>query len=120
MKYYSDQCGAGMNVFQGARGQRGHGLGSMLSGLFRSAWPILKNFGLSIGKAFGRKVLETGANVVSDVVSGTKVQESMDRRVPEGLKEFTGTNFGQTGSGKRRGRSSKKKPLKRLKSDIFH
>ena len=29
-------------MFQGSRGQRGHGFGSFLSGLFRSAVPMLK------------------------------------------------------------------------------
>ena len=35
--YYLKQSGSGMPVFQGVRMQRGHGLGSILSGFFRSA-----------------------------------------------------------------------------------
>ena len=65
-QYYANQCGNGMNVFQGARGQRGHGLGSMLSGLVRSALPMIKNF--------GRNALQTGLNVATDVVEGTNFQ----------------------------------------------
>ena len=61
-QYYAHQCGNGMNVFQGARGQRGHGLGSVLSGLFRSALPMIKNM--------GKQALQTGLNVATDVVQG--------------------------------------------------
>ena len=68
-QYYANQCGNGMNVFQGARGQRGHGLGSMLSGLFRSALPMIKNF--------GRNALQTGLNVATDVVEGTNFRDSL-------------------------------------------
>ena len=65
-QYYADQCGNGMNVFQGARGQRGHGIGSVLSGLFRSALPMIKNF--------GKQALQTGINVATDVVRGQFLQ----------------------------------------------
>jgi hypothetical protein len=40
--YYINQAGGSLPVFQGSRGQRGHGFGSVLSGLFRSAVPMLK------------------------------------------------------------------------------
>ena len=42
-QYYSDQCGSGMPVYQGSQMQRGHGLGSVLSGLFRNVWPLIRN-----------------------------------------------------------------------------
>ena len=70
-QYYANQCGSGMNVFHGSRGQRGHGLGSMLSGLFRSALPMLKNF--------GRNALQTGLNVATDVVEGTSFRDSLQK-----------------------------------------
>jgi len=40
--YYRSQIGSGLPVFEGSLGQRGHELGSMLSGLFRSAMPMIK------------------------------------------------------------------------------
>ena len=95
-QYYANQCGNGMNVFQGARGQRGHGLGSMLSGLFRSALPMIKNF--------GRNALQTGLNVATDVVEGTNFRDSLRKRVPDGIRGFQADQFGQSGSGKRRRR----------------
>ena len=50
------QCGSGLPVFVGAKGQRGHGI---LSGLFRSAVPFLKH-GL---KFLGRQAIKTGARL---------------------------------------------------------
>ena len=43
------------------RGQRGHGYGSVLSGLFRSAIPMLKRI--------GKQALTPGAHVASDMLS---------------------------------------------------
>ena len=110
-QYYANQCGNGTNVFQGARGQREHGLGSMLSGLFRSALPMIKHF--------GRNALPTGLNVATDVVNGTNFRDSLRKRVSDGLRGFQADQFGQSGSGKRRRRTQLKKPAKRLKSDIL-
>jgi len=113
--YYAEQCGSGMPVYQGSRGQRGHGLGSILSGLFRSAWPILRN----AGKSFGKRALQTGLNIANDVVEGSTFRDAASRRVPEGIKGFAESNYGQTGSGKRRKHTPQKIPIKRCKKDIF-
>ena len=92
-QYYADQCGNGMNVFQENRGQRGHGLGSVLSGLFRSALPMIKNF--------GKQALQTGLNVATNVVEGTSFRYSLRKRAPDGIRGFQADQFGQSGSGKR-------------------
>ena len=111
-QYYANQCGNGMNVFRGARGQRGHGLGSMLSGLFRSALPMIEYF--------GRNTSQTGLNVATDVVEGTSFRDSHRKRVSDGIRGFQADQFGQSGSGKRRRRTQLEKPAKRMKSDIFN
>ena len=41
-EYYSNQVGNGLPVFSGSRVQKGHGIGSLLSGLVRSAVPLIK------------------------------------------------------------------------------
>ena len=110
-QYYADQCGHGMNVFQGARGQRGHGIGSVLSSLFRSALPMLKNI--------GKNALQTGLNVATDVVQGNSFKDSLKKHVPEGIRGFRAAQFGQSGSGKRRKRTRVRKTVKRMKSDVF-
>jgi len=115
--YYLKQSGNGMPVFQGARMQRGHGLGSILSGFFRSAWPLIQTG----AKAFGRQVLRTGLQIANDVAEGHKFKESSKRRIPEGKKAFASSNeFNtQSGSGKKRRKKSRKKNKKRSKLDIF-
>ena len=56
--YYVQQSGTGIPIYHGARTQRGHGLGSILSGLFRSAFPLIKR-GLSfLGKKYCQKELK--------------------------------------------------------------
>ena len=115
--YYLQKSGSGMSVFQGARTQRGHGLGSILSGFFRNAWPLLQTG----AKAFGKQALKTGLQIANDVVEGRKFAESSKRRIPEGIKEFVASNnFNmQSGNGRRRRKRSLKRNIKRVKSDIF-
>ena len=117
--YYMQQSGSGLPVFQGSRGQRGHGLGSMLSGLFRSAVPMLKR-GLA---TFGKHALKTGLEIAGDVSEGKSFRDSArDRIVPTilpGIKRFAEEELfnNQSGSGKRRKRV--RKLIKRKRKDIF-
>ncbi len=120
--YYLNQCGHGMPVFYGARMQRGHGLGSIFSGLFRSIFPMLKR----VAPVIGKKALQTGIDIVSDVAAGQSLKESAKSRVSDALKEgissFIQTENTQSGSGFRRKRkhSKKSKTSKKKKSkDIF-
>lgn len=117
--YYVNQAGGSLPVFQGSRGQRGHGFGSVLSGLFRSAVPMLKRI--------GKQALTTGAHIASDVLGGKKFDESARARVRQGINSFLPPDEDvseQTGSG-RRGRvvkrkrvTKRRKNLKRVR-DIF-
>lgn len=116
--YYVSQSGSGMPYYQGSRGQRGHGLGSMLSGLFRSAMPMVKS-GLA---AVGRQALRTGAQIANDVADGQSLGNSAKRRINEGIKRFVPFDVfsTQSGSGKRKS-TKKRKPIKKRKrnGDIF-
>jgi hypothetical protein len=98
--YYMAQSGHGVPIFEGYRGQRGHGLGSILSGFFRSAMPILKR-GLAF---FGREALRTGAKIATDVADGQSFQDSTKRRVSERINEAVPGLIPQSGSGRRRRR----------------
>ena len=117
--YYMQQSGSGLPVFQGSREQRDHGLGSMLSGLFRSAVPMLKR-GLA---TFGKHALKTGLEIAGDVSEGKSFRDSArDRIVPTilpGIKRFAEDELfnNQSGSGKRRKRV--KRLIKRKSKDIF-
>ena len=55
--YYLRQVGQGLPVFAGASRQRGHGIGNLMKGLWRTATPLL-------AKA-GKQALKTGVSVVA-------------------------------------------------------
>lgn len=80
--YYNRQTGGEIPVFAGARRQRGHGLGSILSGLFRKIVPFIK----SNVKNVGRNLLRTGVDIAGDVLGGRRLKESAQQRIPQGLK----------------------------------
>jgi hypothetical protein len=121
--YYQNQCGHGMPVFYGARMQRGHGLGSIFSGLFRTVFPILKR----IAPIIGRKALQTGVQIAGDVASGQSFKNAAKTRVVdvinEGINKIIPTQEAQSGSGIRRKRRYHRhrisKKNKRRKLDIF-
>lgn len=128
--YYVRQSESGISAFSGARVQRGHGLGSLLSSLWRSALPLLRK-GLSW---FGKKALDTGAtiagNVARDVAEGKSFTDATKSRVLETINEYAGEGEQQTGSGgRRRRRSAKvqkrkrsesiKQKSKKVKRDVF-
>src|SRR2546425_611144 len=118
--YYVSQAGGSLPVFQGSRGQRGHGFGSVLSGLFRSAVPMLKRI--------GKQALTTGAYIASDMLGGKKFDESAKARVRQGINSFLPPDddvIEQTGRGRRRRVVKRKRVTKRRKSakrvrDIFY
>jgi hypothetical protein len=103
--YYTTQSGHGLPMFVGYRGQRGHGLGSVLSGFFRSASPLLKR-----GLAFlGKEALRTGAKIAADVADGQSFRDATKKRVSERINEAIPGLIPQSGSGRRRRRTHSKK-----------
>ena len=74
--YYARQVGGALPYFTGARVQRGHGFGSLFSGLLRSVAPLIKRGALALGK----RVLTTGAQIAGDVVAGQNVKKAAKRR----------------------------------------
>lgn len=70
--YYTTQAGSGLPVFVGARMQRGHGIGSVLGGLFRSAMPLIKK-GVS---TLGKQALRTGLEFAGDLLQGKTAKEA--------------------------------------------
>src|SRR6266516_7090740 len=121
--YYVNQAGGSLPVFQGSRGQKGHGFGSVLGGLFRNALPMLKRI--------EKQVLTTGAHIASDMLGGKNFGDSAKLRVRQGINLFLPPEdvSEQTGSGGRRRTikrkrtstrvSKRRKSVKRLR-DIFH
>ena len=94
--YYTRQSAGEMPVYVGARFQRGQGLGSILSGLFRRILPFFRNN----AKQFANNLLQTGAEVVGDAFDGKKkFSKSLKERVPQGIKRTVQDLNFQSGSG---------------------
>jgi hypothetical protein len=118
-------------VYVGRHLQRGHGIGSGLSSLFRRIIPTLK--------AIAPHMLRARIDMIEDVTFRQKVEGRGYKRSPEALKRIripgkpaatatlsTTANLlerylpKQTGSGKRKRRPRKKSVArKRFKKDIF-
>ncbi|KAG8235182.1 hypothetical protein J437_LFUL015488 [Ladona fulva] len=80
LQYYENQAGKRIsNVYRGIEYQRGHGIGSFLGGIFRSALPILSRG----AKAVGKEILRTGVHLLGDVAQNKPIRESVLRRVDE-------------------------------------
>ncbi len=94
--YYASQSGGELPVFVGARYQRRHGIGSILSGLFRRVLPFLK----ANARNLATNVLKTGVDIADDVLGqGKKLSESVKERIPQGIKRTVQELNWQTGSG---------------------
>jgi len=110
--YYAKQSGGAMPVFVGTKRQPGHGIGSMLSGLFRNVvLPFLKG---NVGSLAGN-VLKTGAQLLDDVVQGRSLKDTVKKRIPEGIKAAARDIDWQTGSGQ----PERKRRRRRRHKDIF-
>ena len=103
-EYYGRQNGGSMPVFAGARMQRGHGLGNILSSLFRKILPFFKQNVKSVGV----RALKTGMAIADDVLEGKSFKDSASSRVPAGIKDIAANINWQTGSGIRKRRISSK------------
>jgi len=111
--YYLKQSGAAMPVFVGTKRQRGHGIGSMLSGLFRNVLlPFLKG---NVGSLAGN-VLNTGVQVLDDVLQGKLVKDTVKKRIPAAIKAAARDIDWQTGSGQP---ERKRHRRRRRHKDIF-
>ena len=106
-----------MPVFRGSRRQRGHGLGSVLSGLFRRfVIPLFKTH----GKTLALDALRTGMDVAEDVLgSGRELKESVKKRVPEGIKRSAQNLIRQSGSGVGGRKTRKRRKVRLRANDIF-
>ena len=80
--YYSkSQFGHGiMPAYGGQARQKGHGFGSLIGGLLRSAVPLLSSIGRKVAKTAGSALLSTGAGVLSDVMAGKNLKKSVVSR----------------------------------------
>ena len=76
--YYASQVGGALPYFTGARVQRGHGFGSLFSGLLRTVAPLIKRGPVALGK----RALATGAQAMSWLVRTSRRQQNEGQRLP--------------------------------------
>jgi len=90
--YYNNQVGNGLPVFYGGKNYRGGGIGNLLAGLGRIALPLLKTG----GKALLKESVNSGVNVIKDVLSGQSVASSLKTRSKEAGKRLFERALGRT------------------------
>ena len=88
-----NQRGGIIPYYKGAGIQKGHGLGSMLGSLFRSAAPMLK----SAAKTIGKQALDFGVGLAKDAMGGRDLREAAKERALEGGANILDSITGQSG-----------------------
>ena len=116
--HYVGQSGGGkIPIFYGSRAQSGHGLGSLFSSIalpfIRPLLPHLK----SAARYLGRKALDTGGNIIGDVIGGRNIGESAKDRFKETGRDILTDvrSTVQSGTGRNKRKITKKKSLKMKK-----
>ena len=103
--YYMDQVGGGLPHFIGAENQRGHGLGTVISGVLKQALPLLRS---SFAQAVKRKALKAGLGVAGDLLRGKSLKTAVKNRALETIGFATDTYNSQSKQAK-----NKKRPIRR-------
>jgi hypothetical protein len=124
--YYRRQAGKGREdigpIYSPYLVQRGHGIGSVLSGLFRTLTPILWNSAKSIGKeslkALGREALRAGSTIIGDIATNPpeQTQDIISKHVNASTQNLINR---LRGSGRKRKRAtSSARTNKKLKKTV--
>jgi hypothetical protein len=96
------------------RGQRGHGIGSILSRLFRSFIPLIKKG----GRYLGRQGLRTGVVIAKDILAGATPREAFNEgghSLKKKFKKDIDSKMTKILSGKGRSVRRRKKGLSKIK-----
>jgi hypothetical protein len=75
--YYQAQARGIGGGFKGTRSQKGGGLGSFLSGIFKKVFPYLKQG----AKALGSELLDTGTNLLRSKLNNEDMKESIEKHL---------------------------------------
>ena len=123
VKYYIRQAGGGyddVGPIYVLPSQRGHGIGSFLSGLFRAVRPVLwlgaKDFGKATLKALGNEALRTGGRILTGIadIPTVSAHDIISKNVTEGLQNLSGRMM--SGQGRKRKRATSRTPRKKNKA----
>ena len=75
-KYYEQQIGGNMDVFQGSTVQRGRGIGKFLKAALKATAPLLKTG----AKTVGRELMSTGVGLAKDALAGRDMKQAAEER----------------------------------------
>ena len=121
--YRCSQFGAGqLSAFGGTRRQCAHGL---FGNLIRTAFPMIKNLGMSAVRAVAPTLFNTGKGVLSDVLAGKNLKSSVINRSKKAGEEVISkaarySRGGPGGApGKRRRAAQGGRRAKRKKTTLF-
>ena len=93
-------------IYKSGRVQKGEGLGSFLSSLFRRVIPMFT----SGAKAVGKEALKTGVHLLKDTLNGRPVKESFRSRVTEAGTNLTNKAADKISAMVGNGYKSRKRP----------
>ena len=105
--------------FLGTPYQRGAGLGSIFRSLFRAILPVAK----SAGRAIGKRALQAGADVATDLVAGKDFKDTLKSRGKEATGDLLGDaskrlKGGKLGKRTIKGRSKPVTPRRKQKKAV--
>nr|DAC81412.1 TPA_asm: cupiennin [Rhodactis coral adintovirus] len=107
----------GISVFGGSSpyGQGGNGLGGLFRGLVRTATPFLKTTAKKVGKRLLQTGLDTGMQIIGDVMNGKSLKKSVKTRAKTAGKDLVAGTLSdltqQQGRGRPRGHKRKRKAV---------
>jgi len=128
LRYYNNQAGfgqshPGISTFKGPVYQRGNGLGSIFSSLWKAITPLFKSESVrSALKSAGTAALSTGLNIGNDILQGQNFKQSLKRRSSETganlLEAAVGDLRNLAGSGRKRRKKRQVNPFSKFNYSI--
>jgi hypothetical protein len=128
-KYYREQAGSGVSAFQGARYQRGSGLGNVFKKFYRWLLPVFKTHALPVltngAKSLSKEAIQTAANIATDTLNDVNLMSAVQNRSTEAINNFKHKYLRQEGRGgikrkKQQFKSFKNKSKRNKYHDIFN
>ena len=75
-RYYEQQVGGNIDVFQGSTVQRGRGIGKFLKAALKATAPLLKSGANTVGK----ELMSTGVGLAKDALAGKDMKRAAEDR----------------------------------------
>ena len=95
-KYYEQQVGGNMDVFQGSTVQKGRGIGKFLKAALKATAPLLKTGAKTVGK----ELMSTGVGLAKDAIAGKNMKQAAEERFKaagsSALESFLSGNSSQS------------------------